>query len=220
MRKLSAAFLIFVAIVAAGILFTRDTGQDAAYAEAEARIAEAIEQGTAVLKLDNIPGLQKLPPSILDVPNVIQLNLRNAQVMDIDMVGDMRGLKILSLRGNRVVDLSPLQSLEKLEILDIGETWVADLSPLVTLPSLKRLDVGDTQLRSLEPATRMATLTWINLHGAYALDGSKSYYDDLKSTGIEVNNGRAFRENYQPGWMQRYKVRFQRVKSRLGFGAR
>ena len=219
MRKLAAAFLIFVAIVAAGSIWTRDTGADAAYAEAGALIEQAISRGDRVLRFDDLHALRDIPPRIAGLDGLIQLSLRNTGVSDIGDLAGLAKLQVLNLRGTRITDLGAVAGLPELEILDIGETWVADLSPLVSLPRLKRLDVGGTQLRTLEPATRMAELNWINLHGAYAIDGSQDHYEALKSAGVKVNNGRAMSENHRPDWIDRSKVRLQRAGARLGLAA-
>lgn len=216
MRRISEAFLIFVVLMAGAIWWLGDDGSDEAYAEAQEIIAAAVLAKPAVLHLDKLPNLKTLPPDIATLDRLVMLNLKGTKISDIDALGRLDRLQILNLRGTRVTDLEALSGMQNLEILDVGKTWVSDLSPLVELASLKRLDVGDTQLRSLEPTTRMAALDWINLHGAYAIDGSRAHFETLHSTGIQVNNGRAFRENYQPDWIYRSKVRFQRVRARLG----
>ncbi len=216
MRKLAAGFLIFVAIVTVGIWWTRDTGAGEAYAQAEAAVARAIAEDAAVLHLDMFPNLTELPPEIVELDHLIMLSLRGSKITNVEVLKGLTGLQILNLRGTRITDLSPVAGLQNLEILDVGETWVSDLSPLAGLSKLERLDVGDTQLRTLEPATRIKNLNWINLHGAYALDGSKDHYEALGGMDVAVNNGRAFREDYQPDWMYRSKVRLARVRARLG----
>ncbi len=216
MRKISAAFLIFVAIVAAGGWWTRETGAGSAYAEAENRIAAAIAEDARVLHLNGLHDLHMIPVEISSLKNLVMLNLRGSRISDITDLVALPSLQILNLNGTQVTDLKGISGLLNLEILDVGDTWVSDLAPLVDLPKLKRLDVGGTQLRTLEPATRMGELTWINLHGTYALDGSKVHFDALKSMDVDVNNGRAIREDYRPDWIHRSKVRIDRALDRLG----
>jgi len=222
MRRLLVGLALFVLILGAGVIWTATPGTDEAYDLARARIAAAAEDDTRVLRFDDLPQLGTLPPEIATLDRLIRIDLRGTKVEDITALADLDGLKFLSLHSTLVRDIGPLAGLPSLEMLDIGETWVADIAPLVELPALRRLDLGHTQLRSLEPATRIPTLEWINLHGGYAIDGSAEHYQTLVETGRTVNNGRAFREDYQPDWLDRTRVRIGRIvhRARLGLNAR
>ena len=215
MRRIAAAFLIFVAIVAAGIVLTRDRGEGAAYIEAEARIARAAAERARVLSLQGIGALQEIPPSIADLDRLVQLSLRGTRVSDLAPLSGLTSLRILSLRDTRVFDLSPLESLPDLEILDLAGSWVWDLGPLSRMPSLERLDLGGTMIRSLEPAAQASRLEWINLHGGQARDGSGEHFESLLARDVAVNNGRAFRENRASTWLDRQNVRLSRLATRL-----
>ena len=221
MVRILFGLILFAMILGVGVVVTVKPGSEAAYQAAETRIAEAIEDDLRILKLGDLSNLGELPPSLGEMTNLVQLDLKGTVISNISVVGELPNLRILNLRDTLVSDLSPLEGMADLDILDIGQTWVSDLAPLTELPALRRLDVGDTWTESLSPLTRMPALNWLNLHGAYATDGSLETYSALQAKGVTVNNGRAFRENYQPGVLQRQKVRFQRLirRTRLGLGA-
>ena len=121
------------------------------------------------------------------------------------------------MRNTLVEDVVPLAYLPNLDTLDVGESWVRDLTPLETAPVLRRLDLGTTWIASLEPLRAMPALGWVNLHGAFATDGSKGHYDALAAKGVTVNNGRAFREDYRPGFVFRQRVRLERLMRRCAW---
>ncbi len=220
MRKILFAALLVAAIIFAGSLLIRDPAASEDYALAEARIVQAIAEDERVLMLNDLPALDRLPPEVAELHKLIQLNLNNTNVADIGPVAGLTALRHLNMRDTRVRDLSPITGLPELLIVDLDESWVADLSPLVTLPKLRRIGLGDTQILSLEPATRIRSLEWINLHGSYAVDGSRDHYETLHRNDVAVNNGRAYQQDYRPDWIFRSKVRFGRLLERLGLKGR
>ena len=221
MARILFGLVLFALILAVGVVVTVKPGTDEAYQAAETRIAEAIEDDLRVLKLDDLSNLGDLPPTLGQMTNLVQLDLRGTVVSDVSVLAGLSKLRILSLRETLVEDLTPIAALPNLGTLDIGKTWVTDLTPLAAMPALSRLDIGDTWTASLGPLRDMPALDWINLHGAYSSDGSLDIYQALGAKGVTVNNGRAFRENYVPGFLQKQKVRASRMirRTRLGLGA-
>ena len=221
MVRILFGLVLFALILAVGVVVTVKPGTDEAYQAAETRINQAIEDEQRVLKLGDLSNLGELPPALGQMTDLVQLDLRGTVVSNISVLAELPNLRILSLRETLVEDLSPLSKLPNLSTLDIGKTWVMDLTPLTTMPALSRLDIGDTWTASLAPLLKMPALDWINLHGAYASDGSLDTYQALGAKGVTVNNGRAFRENYVPGFTQKQKVRANRLirRTRLGLGA-
>lgn len=221
MFRILFGLILFALILVVGVVVTVRPGTDEAYQAAETRIAEAIEEDRRVLKFDDLSNLGRLPTSLGGMTELVQLDLRGTVVSDISALAGLENLRILSLRETLVEDLSPLAGLEGLTTLDIGKSWVKDLSPLARVPNLERLDIGDTWTMTLGPLAEMPALNWINLHGAYASDGSRATYEALGAKGVTVNNGRAFRENHVPGFLQEQQVRINRLirRTRLGLGA-
>ncbi len=221
MIRIIFGLILFALILGLGVVVTVAPGTKQAYEAAETRIAQGIEDNIRVLKLGDLANLGDLPPELGTMTDLVQLDLRGTVISDISVLQGMPNLRILNLRDTLVEDLAPLAGLPALGTLDISKTWVHDLTPLASTTALRRLDIGDTWTASLAPLTEMPALDWINLHGAYASDGSLNSYQALQSKGVTVNNGRAFREGYVPGRLQRWNVRLNRLirRTKLGLGA-
>lgn len=186
------------------------------YARAEAQVAAAIEKGWTVVEFKDLPNLRKLPANLSALPGLTRFQAQDTDLSDLSLLAGFSELAYLDIRGSRVTDLSPVSGLPKLKHVVINGTRVRDLGPLATLPSLERLGMAGTQVASLEPLTRAKALNWVNLHAAYAEDGSLTHFDELTERVAEVNNGRAFRMNYVPdaGWLR--KVRINRLAEDFG----
>ena len=195
MRRILIGVIIFALILGAGVVWTAKPGTEDAYAAAQARIQAVREDGERVIRFNDLANLGDLPPDLVELTELIQVDLRGTAVRDIALLAELPNLRILSLRETFVEDLTPLSNLPKLDTLDISRTWVYDLSPLITVPALRRIDIGGTWIASLEPALEMRSLDWINMHQSFASDGSKVHYDALAAKGITENNGRAFQQN-------------------------
>ncbi len=217
MHRIILPMFAFLAILAVGVAVTVTPGFQEDFDLAEARIEAARQDRARVLRLSNLPGLGALPENISALNDLRQLDLRNTLISDVSALAGLSNLEILNIRGTMVRDLSPLAGLVSLEILDIGNTWVDDIEPLAELAKLRRLDIGATRIRTLEPARRIEELEWINLHGAYASDGSLDHYRALRES-TKVNNGRAFRDDYRPGQLVRLRLWAERQLYRIRFG--
>ena len=221
MGRILFGLILFAVILGIGVVLTVKPGSDAAYEAAQTRIAVAIEEDQRILKLGDLSNLGTLPPELGEMDRLVQLDLRGTVISDISVLAGLEKLQILSLRETLVMDISALEGLASLGTLDLGKSWVRDLGPLGRMTGLKRLDIGDTWTDSLEPLVRAPALEWINLHGAHATDGSRAGYDAMHARGITVNNGRAFREDYRPGFVQRLRVTANLLirRAQLGLGA-
>ena len=221
MGRLLFGLIVFGVILGAGLIWIAKPGTPLAYAEAQSRIIAAIEEDARVLRLSGIGNLGEIPPEIADLPDLVQLDLRDTVVSDLRPLAGLEKLRILTLRDTLVQDLAPLEGLPDLDILDLSGTWVRDLEPLTRIPNLRRLDLGTTWTDSLEPITRIDNLEWVNLHAAYSSDGSQVHLDSLDAAGVTTNNGKAFAQNYRPGIVIRTRTNLSRLirRVRLGLGA-
>lgn len=186
------------------------------YARAEAQVAETIATGSTVVVLRDVPALRRIPDNLAEVERVTAFQARDTQLTDISVLADRTELLFVDVFGSRVSDLSPLAGLPELHHVVIGSTRIRDLEPLANLPALDRLDMNDVQIASLEPLTRADALSWVNLHGAYAEDGSQDHYTRLTEQVEEVYNGRAFELNYVPGDSWLWRVRMNRLAEDFG----
>lgn len=218
MRPFLFGILVFVAILAGGVLYTANPGSNAAYVVAEKRIAAAAEDNLRILRLSDLGGLGRLPPELGELTGLIQLDLRGTAISDVSALASLENLRILSLRGTLVDDLKPLEGLGALDTLDLSQTWIRDLSPLIALPALRRLDIGGTWTSSLAPLRDVAKLDWINLHSAITSDGSQDHYQALEAKSVTVNNGRAIAENRRPGMAEKLRLRVNRLSRRIRLG--
>ena len=214
--KLLGWSLAIAAALAVGqsLLLWNAARQD--YARAEAQIADAAAKGRTHITLTDLPALRKLPSNLADIPDLRRLQVEDCDLTDLSPVSRFAALEYLDIRGTRVTDLSPVAGLPKLRHVVINNSRVRDLEPLSTLPALERLGMAFTQVASLEPLTRSPRLNWVNLHGAYAEDGSQTFYERLSETVAEVNNGRAFRQNYVPQEDWLWRVRMNRLAEDFG----
>ncbi len=218
MARILIGLVVFALILGLGVIVIATPGTKEAFSAAEARIEAARQEDARVLRFDGLSNLGTLPPEVAEMTDLIQIDLRDTAIRDIAPLAGLQNLRILSLRGTLVKDLSGLSGLKNLDTLDISQTWVRDLEPLVALPSLRRLDIGDTWTSSLEPATRMPALDWINMHAAYSSDGSRVHYETLRTSDVIENNGRAFQDDYRPGYLFLAKLRFERLVRRVRLG--
>ena len=218
MRPLIFGILVFLSILAGGVIYTANPGSDAAYAAAEKRIAAAAEDNLRILRLSDLGGLGKLPPELGQLTGLVQLDLRGTAISDVSALSSLENLRILSLRGTLVDDLQPLEGLNALDTLDLSQTWVRDLSPLKALPALRRLDIGGTWTSSLAPLREVTKLDWINLHSAITTDGSQDHYRALEAKDVTVNNGRAIAQDHRPGLGEKMSLRMNRLSRRLRLG--
>lgn len=212
-------FLIALLVAATGFTIWQFPSWNVArqqLAIAEQRVEAAIAEGMISLSFKDLTELRHLPSNIKDAKRLEYLTLNGTNISKIAGIESLSNLKQLNLNFTRVADLTPLTGLPKLRLIYLHGTWVEDLTPLASLPSLEQLDIGKTQSNSLEPVTRIVQLNWLNLYKAYALDGSTEYYSVLAARLTDLTGGSSFQKGYRPDWLYQTKVRYWRLKERLG----
>ncbi len=96
----------------------------------------------------------KLPPEILKLNNLNELDLRNNQITELPAeIGQLNHLTILNLHNNKITDLPPeIWQLNKLTDLDLSNNQITELSSEIgQLASLTRLILINNQLSELPP---------------------------------------------------------------------
>jgi Leucine-rich repeat (LRR) protein len=101
----------------------------------------------SVVKLDassqNITSLK----GIEQLPNLMNLKLRNNLITDISPLSQLKYLQKLNIRNNAIKDLSPLAQLTGLKYLNIhSNPGIASISPLRGLTNLKTLIMGNVSI--------------------------------------------------------------------------
>ena len=139
------------------------TDPDAAYREAQRRIAVAREQRTGSLDLSRLWALQALPPEIRDLTELESLDCDHTEVSDLLPLSGLPGLQVLDCGHTEVSDLSPLSGLPGLQSLACLSTPVSDLSPLSGLTGLQWLNCRSTGVSDLSPLADLPGLRTLNL---------------------------------------------------------
>ncbi len=113
-----------------------------------------------------------------------ELRLWNAELVDLEGIGDLSNLEILDISGNQITSLAPIQSLKKLRVLkaesnrfdcvDVLEDLpdleqlslsgnIRDFTPLRKLTNLRILDLAHSNIQDLEPLAGLHKLRELNI---------------------------------------------------------
>jgi hypothetical protein len=141
------------------------TDAEKAYAAAVDEIGRVLEAGEAQLKLGQreFHALDRLPPEIALLKDLISLDLDNTQVSDLTPLAKLTALQSLRLNSTQVSDLTPLAKLTALEILCLHNTQGSDLTPLAKLTALETLWLDDTQVSDLTLLAKLTALQSLTL---------------------------------------------------------
>ena len=118
------------------------------------------------LDLINFDKILHLPLEELSLRhNVFDLDDgRRIRLVDISMLGELSGLRVLELRDNHIADIGPLAGLEHLTYLDIRENRFDDIEALRDLHSLEYLNLRENQIKDLSPLEGLTELVYLNIH--------------------------------------------------------
>ncbi len=148
--------------------------KDAAYRQAEKKIAEALQSGATELDLSNSqykdpkpPQLTELPDSLRKLTQLTSLNLSYNQLTTLpDSLGQLTQLTSLNLSYNQLTTLpDSIGQLTQLTSLDLSHNQLTSLSvSLGELTQLTSLNLSDNQLTSLPDSLGQLTqLTELDL---------------------------------------------------------
>lgn len=138
-----------------------DSESQAAFAEAERRIAHAAATGAEELDLELFE-LTHLP-SLDALIHLKSLRLWGIGFADIAPVAALAGLRVLDLAESAVFDLTPLGALSDLQRLKLTKSQVRDLRPLSGLLALEELDCQDTPVDAIAPLAGLVRLQVLDL---------------------------------------------------------
>lgn len=167
-----------------------------AYTEAQLLIAEAKDSGASTLALGKLKtgSLRALPPEIVELTTLTNLNLLGARIVDwsvlvqlktltalhvgyikedgLAAVAQLTSLTELTLKGNRLYDLTPISSLTALTRLDFSGQVSGNLGPLTKLEALTYLDFSGTYVKDISPLTHLNNLTTLKMSHTRVTDFS------------------------------------------------
>lgn len=157
------------------------TDAEAAFAEANRRIAAVLAGETRVLVLADLAALEEMPSQIRRCNRLEAVDFgrsiwkykqlgRVHRLRDFEWLAHMSSLIRLDLEGMHVSDLSPLSALTSLEWLSCNFTvetkdFNLSLDPLKNLGNLKYLSCKGTTIANLELLPRLSTLKHFNCRG-------------------------------------------------------
>ena len=121
-------------------------------------------------RLENLITLEGRYRQIIDLTglehatNLTRLSLEGNSVTDLSPLTDLTELTVLELKGNQITDLMPLRGLTKLKSLDLRENNISDLEPLTGLISLTDLYLTSNQISDVSPLADLSNLVtlWIS----------------------------------------------------------
>lgn len=135
---------------------------EAAYREAQARIAQALAEGSPTLDL-RIPELNRIPDEIAELTALTFLDLGQTQVSSLGPISTLSALNNLDLGGTQVIDLAPISTLTALTHLNLYFTQVTDLAPVNAFTSLTNLNLSHMLIGDLAPISSLTSLTNLDL---------------------------------------------------------
>lgn len=148
---------------------------EAAFAEAEQRIAAVLAGETEVVVLTDLWALEEVPASIQSCSGLKGVKFSALEAMGssrylfgafrqcgLEWLSHLRSLVWIDLSGQVLEDLTYLSELSELRWLDISRTEVSDVSPLEGLSKLEVLDCDLTKVSQLDPLSRLTSLRSLN----------------------------------------------------------
>ncbi len=109
---------------------------------------------------------------IENMPNLMQLKLRDNEISDIAPLAQLKYLRELNLRNNAVTDLTPLAKLSELTYLNIhSNPGIESIRPLKNLKGLRTLIMGNVPIKNeISILENFPQLTNLNLRGSGVVD--------------------------------------------------
>jgi internalin A len=102
--------------------------------------------------------------------SITKLYLQGAAISDLQVLSDLKNLKILSLDNTQVSDLQALAGLTNLQVLSLDNTQVSDLQALAGLTDLQSLALSNSQVSDLQALAGLTNLQALFLHNTQVSD--------------------------------------------------
>ncbi|MEM8554406.1 MAG: leucine-rich repeat domain-containing protein [Pseudomonadota bacterium] len=194
---------------------------DRAYAAAAKEIEAALKSGSTTLELHRFARsifehLERIPPQIGELGQLLRLDLRYTQVTDIAPLSGLAQLQSLDLRYTQVTDIAPLSGLAQLQSLDLRSTQVTDIAPLSGLAQLQSLSLWNTQVTNIAPLSGLAQLQFLYLNRTKVADlGPIKYLTNLRD--LEFRGCEATKQNSKLRTLSEIKGDRERTETTLAY---
>ena len=107
---------------------------------------------------------------LLGLKQLTKLNLNNANIKDIAVLGGLTNLRDLQIGWNQINDYSALANLKQLRYLNLYSSQISTIPELGATASLEQLELGDNPITTLAGLPEMPSLRYINLNNTQITD--------------------------------------------------
>ncbi|MFH1589674.1 MAG: leucine-rich repeat domain-containing protein [archaeon] len=107
---------------------------------------------------------------LVDLPELVEFNLKNSGIVNIQPLRNLKKLEELNLSNNNIEDISGLKDLTNLWKLNLSNNKLSDISYLSNLENLTELYLSKNQISYIEPLSKLTNLTKLSLENDYVAD--------------------------------------------------
>ena len=135
-----------------------------------------------IKNLSNLKRLRIYNNSVLDKDianlneNLTMLELRDAQLSNLEYISNLSNLTTLSLSNNQISNISPISNLVKLTNLKLDSNQISDISAISNLTELTTLELQNNQIANILPLSANTKLTTLNLKDNIEFEGNRKNY--------------------------------------------
>lgn len=128
-------------------------------------------------------------------PNLTHAAMRNAQLSDLSLLGQLEDLVTLDLSNNNITDVKLLGVCENLRDLDLSGNPLSDVRPLLGL-KLENLDLSETLVSDAEQLSRLPSSVKIQLERTPLSQGgiNQAYYSKGLAAEVATAAQKAFNQ--------------------------
>lgn len=138
----------------------------------ERAVREVLEQPRGPLSADQLGSVETLAAAQREIVNLDgierltglrRVDLGANSISDVTPLAVLSGVQRLDLSDNEIRDLGPLSQLLQLNVLSLSRNEIVDIEPLRALRQLTHLDLQDNAIVDINPLASLRRLRLINL---------------------------------------------------------
>ncbi len=121
--------------------------------------------------------------------NVVELQIRYANFLDIEILNPFKCIQYLDLESNNIDDISNLKNKNKIKYLNLNLNKIKDLTPLQDFQNLEYLNLANNNITDITPLRKLQNLKYLNL-SQNKIDNFQFFLDlpNLKHLDISGNS--------------------------------